>query len=85
MSAGPTAFVELRIEQGQGCRRLPGQRWRLQQPSQLRLGAGRHCGALLSEVDDGYLASLLAKIPDLPDPVRAIFSERTGDSALLAG
>ena len=52
---------------------------------QLRLGAGRHCGALLSEVEDSYLASLLAKIPDLPAPVRAIFHERTGGGALLAG
>lgn len=42
----------------------------------LRLGAGRHCGRLLDEVDGDYLTYLLEKIPDLPDEVRSQFQDR---------
>jgi DNA polymerase III epsilon subunit-like protein len=39
----------------------------------LRLGAGKHCGAPLTEVDSSYLGFLLNKIEDLPFEVRALF------------
>lgn len=43
----------------------------------LRIGAGKHCGTPLAEVDGGYLDYLLAKVDDLPTGVRnAIRDER---------
>lgn len=43
----------------------------------LRLGAGKHCGVRLDEVDASYLAYLTRTITDLPEAVRAAFAERT--------
>ncbi len=42
----------------------------------LRLGAGKHCGTPLEQADPGYLAFVIDTIADLPDEVRAAFSQR---------
>lgn len=44
----------------------------------LRLGCGKHCGRLLSDVDPGYLTYCLDKIADLPEEVRALFCRTSG-------
>lgn len=41
---------------------------------ELRIGAGKYCGTLLSRVDSGYIAYLVRKIDDLPEEVRQVFS-----------
>ena len=50
--------------------------YRDRRDSRLRLGAGRHCGSLLDDIEGDYLRYLLDKIPDLPDEVRFQFQDR---------
>jgi DNA polymerase III epsilon subunit family exonuclease len=42
----------------------------------LRLGAGSYCGRYLGEVSHDYLQSLIKKVADLPDKVRATFLQQ---------
>lgn len=42
----------------------------------LRLGAGSYCGRYLGEVSHDYLQSLIKKVDDLPDKVRATFLQQ---------
>ncbi|MBL8632244.1 MAG: 3'-5' exonuclease [Myxococcales bacterium] len=44
--------------------------YRDREDGSLRFGAGSHCGRSVTEVDSGYIESLLRKVPDLPEDVR---------------
>lgn len=79
----PTDVEEALAEQRRLCASLQEERtrwsywvYRDRRDGRLRIGAGRHCGRLLEEVDTEYLSSLLERIADLPPPVRALFEER---------
>ena len=44
--------------------------YRDREDGSLRFGAGSHCGQPVTDVDSGYIESLLRKVPDLPEDVR---------------
>jgi DNA polymerase-3 subunit epsilon len=45
--------------------------YRDREDGSLRFGAGSHCGQPVSDVGSDYIESLLRKVPDLPEDVRA--------------
>jgi DNA polymerase III epsilon subunit family exonuclease len=79
----PESIDEALIEQARLRRRLEDEWGRYsywlyhdRRDGYLRMGAGRHCGEPLDEMEPDYLLSLLERIPDLPAPVREIFTQR---------
>lgn len=49
--------------------------YRCRKTQRMRMGAGKHCGRYVSDVEKRTLSWYLANIPDLPEAVRKIFQD----------